>query len=90
VRELYFKYRDYGSGPIPKSVDMDFSKFDEETTDFLNEIYMGFGQYSAWKLREMTHNEPPWIEANNQGGDNIISHESLKRYFSSFVEIKKY
>lgn len=30
-----------------------------------NEIFEVYGQYSAWKLRDLTHEEAPW--KNNQG-----------------------
>jgi len=86
IPELYFEYREFGPTPIPIPEDIDFAKFDDETRKFLDEIYSIFGQYSAWKLREMTHGEPPWQEANNIGNNTIISHESLKDYFIQFVE----
>ena len=86
IPEVYFKYRNASYDVIPKPQNIDFSIFDEETREFLNEVYQIFGQYSAWKLREMTHEEPPWQQANKRGVNTIISHEPLKDYFSQYVE----
>ena len=86
VPELYFKYRDFGLTSIPIPQDIDFDKFDSETKELLNDVYSVFGQYSAWKLREMTHEESPWSEAYNTGMNTIISHEALKEHFSQYVK----
>ncbi len=81
IPELYHTYKVYKSNAIPSPTDVDFSKYDQDTKDFLDEIYSVFGQFSAWKLRNMTHEEPPWIEASDDSG--IISHASLQQYFST-------
>ena len=86
VDNVYHEYKGYGSQPIPPE-DVDFSLFDEGTKEFLNDIYCEFGQYSAWKLREITHNEPPWRDAYTADNPGLeISHKSLIDYFSQFVE----
>ena len=77
----YHFYKSYGSGPIPVPDDIDFDRYDIETTELLDEVFRVFGQFSAWKLRNMTHAEPPWKDAAPTKGE--ISHESLKRYFKT-------
>jgi uncharacterized phage-associated protein len=86
IPELYKKYRDYGSNPIPVKIDFDIQKFNDKTKEFLEEVYSIFGQYSAWKLREMSHNEPPYLEAIKHGLNTAISPKSMKGYFLAFVE----
>lgn len=81
VPELYHAYKGYGSDAIPVPEDVDISIFDDETQELLNEVYEVFGQFSAWKLRNMTHDEPPWKNA----GGGIITLESMKEYFSTLV-----
>jgi len=40
-----------------------------------------FGQFAAWKLRNMTQEEYPWkIAAQNSGK---ITHQSLQEYFKT-------
>ena len=76
---LYNKYKEYGSGCLPISEDFSFNKVSQETSDLLNEVYCVYGQYSAWRLRDMTHAEPPWIEARNK--QKIISDATMIRFF---------
>lgn len=83
VPELYHEYKHHGSGPIPSPDNMDFSIYSKDTRELLNEVYSVFGQFSAWKLRSMTHQEPPWVDAAGQAG--VISHGSMKEYFITQV-----
>jgi len=86
VASVYHQYKKYGSEPIPPE-DVDFDIFDEDTKGFLNEVYCEFGQYSAWKLREITHDEPPWKDAYDEDiPGRVITNEALLHYFEQFVE----
>ena len=66
--------------------DFEPDKYDERTADLLDEVYNVFGQYSAWKLRNMTHEERPWVEAY-EGGERgrVISHRSMREFYRDFV-----
>ena len=85
--EIYHKFKEYGSDSIPHDNHddiEDFSKnFTSEQLDFLDEVYNVFGQFSAWKLRDMTHEESPWI--NNKACNGIISIDEMSDYFKSRV-----
>ena len=86
VTDVYHQYKEYGSEPIPTE-DVDFSLFDADEKEFLNEIYCEFGQFSAWKLRAITHDEPPWADAYDEDTPGIvITNEALLAYFQEFVE----
>lgn len=81
VPDLYHHYKKYGAGAIPRPEDIDFSIYDEETKSLLDEVYSVFGQFAAWKLGNMTHEEAPWkLAAQNSGK---ITHQSLKEYFKT-------
>lgn len=82
VPELYHKYKEYGSCTIPTPKDIDFDKFDKKTRELLDEVYEVYGQYSAWKLRNLSHNEPPYEDAKL----GVISHKSMKEYFETLLE----
>jgi uncharacterized phage-associated protein len=83
VESEYCKYSDNGSAAIDLSDDFGLSEadFDElsgldrETKSILEEVYDTFGQYSAWKLREMTREETPWQTTPRNG---VISNEKIK------------
>jgi uncharacterized phage-associated protein len=47
----------------------------------LDDVYSVYGQFSAWKLREMTHEEAPWRDADARGPNEEITHEALRRFF---------
>jgi uncharacterized phage-associated protein len=61
---------------------MDFSIYDSQTRELLDEVYAVFGQFSAWMLSNMTHEEPPW--KNTPIGEKISS-EALRDYFKTQV-----
>lgn len=85
VRVLYDKYRDYEANPIPKPSEIKLSRYDTTTKELLNEIYAVYGQYSAWKLRELTHEDTPWINAYRKSNKEI-PHTALKKYFKTQIE----
>ena len=78
VRALYDRFRSYGAGAIPPPDSLDLGKFDCRTRELLDEVYGVYGQFSAWKLREMTHCEPPWRDTPNL---EAISPVKLHDYF---------
>lgn len=88
VGKVYNEYIIQGANPIPRPSELNLETLDERVRDFLHEVYSVFGQYDAWKLRKMTHDEPPWKDTYVEGENNVISHASMKEYFSQFVEDK--
>ena len=83
VPGLYRAYKEHGAESIPAPTDMDFDKYDPQTRELLNEVYSVYGQYAAWKLRNMTHEEPPWKTAYESG--EFISQDSMKEYFKTLI-----
>lgn len=55
-----------------------------EDDALLEPVFHTFGQFSAWRLRNMTHEEDPWIEATDNGRvmNREISRETIKAYFN--------
>lgn len=84
IPELYQAYKKYGDGAIPAPGSFDVSIYDKKTRELLDEVYSVYGQYSAWKLRNMTHEEPPWIEAKES--TRPISPNSMKVYFKTLIK----
>ena len=82
VPDLYHKYKDHGAYGIPAPTNVDFSKFSSEIKEILDEVYDVYGQFSAWKLRNMTHEEAPW--KNTEKGD-VISLSSMSEYFKTQI-----
>lgn len=84
IRRLWQEYKGEGRKPLPVPKNGAPCIPDDEISDFLDEVYDVYGQYSAWKLREMTHSEPTWQETPK--GTGVISHKSMKDYFATLVD----
>lgn len=70
-----------GGGTVPGST----HNVDAKTKEFLRQVLEVRGQYSAWRLREMTHKETPWVTAYVEGQKNVIPKQALADYFKQFV-----
>jgi uncharacterized phage-associated protein len=84
VPGLYRTYKDCGANAIPRPTDIDFSIYNEQTKEILDEVYQVYGQFSAWKLRNMTHDEQPWTSVyHNAGSGSIIPKSLLQSFFKT-------
>ena len=75
----------HGGSPIPPPEIDVTTNLTEEQCELLNEVWNTYGQFSAWKLRNMTHEEPPWKDAYQPGLNAQITVEAMTRYFRSQV-----
>jgi len=82
VPAVWEEFKQYGSDPIPKPVGFDFDVIPEDAQEVINEVYIAYGQFSAWKLRAMTHEEAPWCSTPINGE---ISHAVMKDFFDDMV-----
>lgn len=90
VRAVYdeFKHLAYFSIPAPAGFDPD--AYLPEDRELLDAILATYGQLSATRLREMTHEEPPWWEAYRTGNRNEpIAVEAMSQFFKDLVEAGK-
>jgi uncharacterized phage-associated protein len=80
VESVYNDFKHFDSQPvkIPDDDNFEMSVIAEEDVALLASVYETFGQYTAWKLCEMTHAEAPWKETPNKG---VIPLEKIKEYF---------
>jgi uncharacterized phage-associated protein len=78
VPEVYQNYKGFGSGSIPAPSEL--PAIDDATKSLLDEVYDVYGQFSGWKLRNMTHEEPPW---KNTPRGAVITHSALRDYFTT-------
>lgn len=83
---LYREYNACGGDPIPHPEGFNLGLVDTETAELLDEVYEVFGQFSAWKLRNMTHAEPPWKDVYVPGASAEITRESMEEYFKTQLD----
>jgi len=88
IESLYHAYKAYGDGAIEPACDYDIPQFSQDTKQLLDEVYRILGQYSAWKLREMTHSETPWVNADRKGLGSVITHQDMMEYFKQYVKVE--
>lgn len=80
VREVYNVYSRHSSAAIPVPDEkVALTKTEQE---LVTNVWKVYGQFSAWRLREMTHSESPWNETQR---NKIISHKKLSDYFKTLI-----
>lgn len=80
----YHRFKEFGSSDLPALANQDFEAIEPRDRAILDDVYNFYGQYSAWKLRNMTHEELPWITAFNREDKRIYTHE-LREFFADEV-----
>ncbi len=87
VPSLYGTFKHYGAGGIPVDPSFDPATIGEKTRQFLEEVLSVFGQFSAVRLMEFTHDDQCWKDAYPNG---VITNDSmrvsLKRYIKNGKE----
>ncbi len=83
VSSLYHEYKCYEASGIPADPNFDPLSIDDDTKDFLDEIYSVFGQFSAIRLMDVAHSDQCWIDA---GIGKKISHRSMKECLKKYLK----
>ena len=88
---LYSRFAEYRWEALPSPPSEWDVEFDPDTTDLLLDVYNNYGGLHARKLEELTHSEPPWLNARNglspdQPSNAVISKTDMATYYSSLLE----
>lgn len=81
VPAVYEHFSDKGSSGIEPAENEIFDLSEDEATLF-NNVFDVYNQFSATKLVEMTHSEPPWCNSE-VGRGCVISNESMEAFFKT-------
>ncbi|OTJ82543.1 Panacea domain-containing protein [Pseudomonas aeruginosa] len=87
VPNVYHHYKQFGSGSIPAPIDFNLEAFSPEQVELLNEVQHIYGQYAAWPLRAMTHEESP--SRNNYPAGALrreIPADDMPQFFKTLVK----
>ena len=82
IDSLYHKFKEFGSNGIP-AVKINLAKYSKNIKNLLEEIWEVYGQFSAWKLRNITHDHTPWKETSPGSEINL---DSMKLYFKTLLK----
>jgi uncharacterized phage-associated protein len=82
--KLYQSLKRYGSLPITASIDPEKIKLNEKEKCIISIVYGTYGQYSASRLRKITHEEGPWKTTRARAE---IPELAMIQYFESLIEV---
>ena len=86
VPVVYHEYKDFGrtSIELPDDDPFTWDDVDRATSEFLSTVWNTYGGYSAGRLRNMTHEEPPWRAHFRPDLHGIvIPEEEMRMFFSA-------
>lgn len=88
VPEVWHEYRDYGKQGIDFEAageDDDILHrigIDDDARNVLEMVFNEYGKYSAWHLRNKTHEERPWRVTR---ANDVIANDVMRAYFEEEV-----
>jgi uncharacterized phage-associated protein len=82
VPDLYHALKKFGAAAVTFDGEFNTDTFSATEKELLNEIYSVFGQFSASRLRNITHQEPPWIETPS---GHEIPLDLMRTYFKTQI-----
>lgn len=59
---------------------------EREVQEFLDDIWVEYGQYTAEKLANITHDDPAWLQGQKQGYRQPMMRDTVVRYFKDQQE----
>lgn len=86
VSELYHFFKKAGDEIVAAPLEFEETIFSANQRELLDEVIESYGQFSAWRLRNMTHEELPWKNAYKPGVNNVISIVDMQVYFTTQLE----
>ncbi|WP_309074616.1 type II toxin-antitoxin system antitoxin SocA domain-containing protein [Paenarthrobacter sp.] len=89
VPSVYREYKKFGSGNIqPDDAAFDWDSYEVEVGEFLVACWNTYGAMAAWKLRNITHTQEPWLKHFTPDERFIrIPKDDLKAYFAGKSKI---
>lgn len=86
IPELYQEFKRYGSNALPTPQNFDYSLYSNEAQEILDKVYLDYGQYSAWRLSQITHEEPLWQEYKAGKNGCVVPKEEIRKYFQGKIK----
>jgi uncharacterized phage-associated protein len=83
VPQIYQAFKPFGNNPIGRPEPFDPQDYAPEVRELLDAVYRIYGQFTAWKLRDLTHQEAPWRDTPRKGE---IPWQSLCAFFRTLIE----
>ncbi len=85
VRTAYFHFKDFGNNSISLRGDENIITLPKIEEELFNEVMEEYGQFSAIKLMNMTHEELPWKKTFSENPQGEISDDLLIEFFKTQI-----
>ena len=85
VKDIYDHFKNFGSGAITLAGEEDKVVLTDEENELFNDVMEEYGQFSAVKLMQMTHEELPWKKVFNENPQGEIPYDLLNEYFKTQI-----
>lgn len=89
IPEIYRVFKKFGSGAVEVfERDFDWATYDDEINDYLTTIWNTYGEMAAWKLRNISHAQDPWMN-NFKDGEYACSipKADISKYFTGRTHV---
>jgi uncharacterized phage-associated protein len=86
VEAAYHYFKKFENGAISLAGNEKMTDLYGDEYNLFKNVMEEYGQYSAIKLMQMTHEEPPWSKAFNESPGSEITYGSMKEYFKTQIE----
>ena len=92
AQNVYFAFQPCGNQKIVDfSGKFDPDKFSAEEIELLLDVSREYDKYSTTKLVNMTHeNGTPWRQVYQEQKNNVITKESIRKYFENLEPIEEF
>lgn len=85
--DLYFKFKSYGWGEIPKRDFKHRQLFSVEELDIMEQVWNVYGKFTGNELESITHQEEPWNNARKglqpyEAGYSVINNKTIFKYYN--------
>lgn len=84
-RELYLEYRDYGYRVISPVDNIGFN-INPDDLDVLEGVWDLYSEFDGKYLEALTHKEQPWIDAWEQGMNQVIDLQVMEQFYGEMLE----
>lgn len=78
IADIYHEYKRYQKEAIPCPQNINLGIYSNEQRTIMDKTYQIYAPYSAWELRNMTHDELLWSQVADKG---VIPAPMLREYF---------
>ncbi len=87
VPVVYHQFKSFGSADVTLEPGdpFDWPDVDPKTTQLLIQVWETYGQFGAWRLRNMTHAESPWRDHFSDSRNVEIPTSEMERFFKARV-----